>query len=105
MKSNASADHPAVLVDRREALAVYDALPPRWRALVDSLPIPQEVSRVRVVLDTQGNAAGYAYLCDVFEARFPGWKRPGSEPEPLPRRGVQTVSERRAARFLKRMER
>jgi hypothetical protein len=76
MANVAPAAQGVVVIDRNADLAAYDALPKRWRELVDSLPIPQECSRVAEYLTQLGDARGYEAAAIAFETGFPGWKRP-----------------------------
>lgn len=77
--SNISQDSGAgrlVVVNINNEMEIYDALPRRWRILVDSLPILQSVAEIRLYLDQLGDLPGYALVCHEFETRFPGWRRP-----------------------------
>lgn len=77
--SNSSQDSSAgrlVVVNIDNEIEIYDALPRRWRILVDSLPILQSVAEIRLYLDRLGDKPGYALVCYEFETAFPGWRRP-----------------------------
>lgn len=75
--SNVSAGN-RVLVDREAELRIYDALPTRWRRLVDSLPIPQRLASIQEYRSQLGNEVGYDRVVEVFSQRFPGWTPPSS---------------------------
>jgi hypothetical protein len=77
-QSNVTQVGGAVLVeiDKGAELALYDALPERWKRLIDSLPVLQRVATVREYLDRLGDDAGYARVVGVFRAKFPGWSPP-----------------------------
>lgn len=81
---NASSGAPLVEVDRRAEMDAYDALPPRWRALIDSLPIPQQVTAAREYRDRLGDAAGYNAIVATYRISFPDWQPPSAEDEPRP---------------------
>jgi hypothetical protein len=76
MSSNVSTGADAVVVDRTTEMATYDALPRRWRVLVDSLPIPQRMSKIEEYRRTLGDDEGYRRVVDAFRSRFPGWTPP-----------------------------
>jgi hypothetical protein len=67
-----------VVVDRDTELRVYDALPTKWRRLVDSLPIPQSVSKIQEYRSALGDKAGYDRIVEVFSQKYPGWVPPDS---------------------------
>lgn len=64
------------VVDRAAELSAYDALPERWRRLVDSLPIPQGMASIEDYRAKLGDDAAYDRIVEVFRARYPGWEPP-----------------------------
>lgn len=64
-----------VSVSRLEQMKLYDALPARYRALVDAAPIEQNVAEVHEVLNLHGSLA-WDLICFLWEQNFPGWRRP-----------------------------
>lgn len=62
-----------ISVDKLSELALYDALPQRWRRLVDSLPIPQRVASIEEYRRALGDEMGYARVVEVFSQKYPGW--------------------------------
>jgi hypothetical protein len=62
-----------VRADRAEQLDLYDSLPRRWRRLVDSLPVPQDVREVNQVLEKFGDEAGFDLIVGVYKMQYPGW--------------------------------
>jgi hypothetical protein len=77
-------------------LAVYDELPPRWRRLVQSLPIKQGMHHIRQYLSVMGERAGYDAIVQTFERSFPGWRSDTISQEPIrrSRRGSRRSSTR-----------
>ena len=101
---NVSQGVPTVEIDKARELAFYDALPERWRRLVDSLPIPQRVETIQGYRVQLGDVIAFAKIIDIFTQKFPGWTPPYREVSPAldvlnasskrrrrPRRGEITV--------------
>jgi hypothetical protein len=65
-----------VAVNHREEMERYDALPPRWRALVGSLPVLQAIEPVNAYRAALGDDVAYARVVDTFRRKFPGWTPP-----------------------------
>ena len=83
MKTNAGVPTAAtgrpIVVDGEEQLHLYDALPERWRNLVDSLPIEQDMRSITQYLERLGDEPGHSLIVENFRLKFPGW-----EPESYP---------------------
>ena len=62
-----------VRADRLEQLALYDSLPRRWRQLVDSLPVPQDLREVEAVRRRFGEEAGFDLIVQTYREQYPGW--------------------------------
>ena len=78
MKTNAGVPTAAtgrpIVVDGEEQLRLYDALPERWRNLVDSLPIEQDMRTVTQYLERLGDDRGFRLIVENFRIKFPGWE-------------------------------
>lgn len=74
--SNVSPEAEGVLVDNRLELALYDAMPRRFRVLIDSLPVLQRVSKVEEYRRALGDDAAYERVVEAFRRQFPGWEPP-----------------------------
>lgn len=81
MAHNVVADsHVKVLaVDRQEQLDLYDQLPRRWRQLVDSLPVPQDLREVEQVRQKFGDKAGFDLIVQTYQQQYPGWTHQGQD--------------------------
>lgn len=78
MKTNAGVPTAAtgrpIVVDGEEQLRLYDALPERWRNLVDSLPIKQDMRSITQYLERLGDERGHSLIVENFRLKFPGWE-------------------------------
>lgn len=63
-------------VDRKREMALYDALPKRWRQLYDSLPILQAVGPLHEYRTKLGDSEAYKRVVRTFRLKFPGWSPP-----------------------------
>lgn len=88
-------------VDRVEQLALYDALPRRWRRLADSLPVIQDLRQVTNYYHQLGDARGYAEIVKVFRTKFVGWVPPEEELVAIPARRLHRI---RAGRLAMKVE-
>lgn len=61
---------------RVRQLALYDALPKEFRALIDSAPIKQDIGEVLALIEQRGPAAAWEAITSFWEQIFPGWRRP-----------------------------
>ena len=70
IKSNAgaptAATGPALVVDVAEQMRLYDVLPERWRNLVDTLPIEQDMRTVTQYLGRLGDDRGFRLIVENF---------------------------------------
>jgi hypothetical protein len=57
-------------------MALYDALSPRFRRLIDEAPIEQQVLELTLVIRQHGPERAYSLVCDLWERNYPGWRRP-----------------------------
>ena len=99
--TNVSSDQrgQGFVVDRAAELAVYDALPERWRRLVDSLPIPQGMASIEDYRAKLGDDAAYDRVVEVFRARYPGWESP-TEADQKPTPAPQSLRRRRRGEIV-----
>lgn len=70
-----SDSHIRVLaVNRQEQLDLYDSLPKRWRVLVDSLPVPQDLREVVQVRQWFGDKDGFELIVKTYQEQYPRWR-------------------------------
>jgi hypothetical protein len=67
-------DPKAYLVSTQEQLELYDSLPPDWRQLVGSLPVPQDLREVHRALAMFGPQEGRRLIVEAFKQQYPGWE-------------------------------
>lgn len=65
-----------VKVDRGLEMALYDNLPRRWRILIGSLPVLQQIAPILQYRAVLGEERAYQEVVRIFRARFPGWEPP-----------------------------
>ncbi len=63
-------------VDRQEQFDIYDSLPRRWRQLIDSLPVPQDLREVEAVRKRFGEKRGFDLIVSVYRDQYPTWTLP-----------------------------
>lgn len=74
MQSNVGGGGAALVqADPNRELAVFDALPPRWRELVRSLPINQSLDSIQRYRAVLGDEAAYETVVRTFRQKFVGW--------------------------------
>ncbi len=62
-----------VPANRQQQLDLYDSLPRRWRQLVDSLPVPQDLREVEAVRRQFGEERGFDLIVSVYRDQYPTW--------------------------------
>lgn len=81
---NAARGVPVVEVDRNVEMALYDSLPQRWRELIASLPILQQIAPILQYRAVLGEERAFQEVVKIFRAKFPGWEPPPQSPLPSP---------------------
>jgi hypothetical protein len=69
-----SDSHVKVLtVDLGEQFDLYDRLPARWKQIVDSLPVKQDLREVEAIRARFGDKEGFDLIVKTYQQQYPGW--------------------------------
>lgn len=93
-----------VEVDRNVEMALYDNLPRRWRELIGSLPILQQIAPILQYRAALGEEHAFQEVVKIFSAKFPGWEPP-VQGAPVFNTGVRACRRRPVSRRTARVRR